>query len=265
MKINFQSIVDSFQNNKGTALACIASGCVVVTAILSARAAVRIQKVMDANPNMDNKQKAKTFVKEGWPAAVATGLTIAGIMGSDRAHVGKEIAIAGVATMWREKFLSLDKKAAEKIEEKEMDLIHRELKMEDRKRAQDLTNEVVYRKAAPGSLLLVYEPYTDQYFYTSRERIAWTMLAANRELMDKYDVRLNFIIKKLGGTAYPEGDRIGWSMENSIQDYSWSYIGGPWIELIPDITKTKDGKEALCLFYQVDPETMEYEDKVYSN
>ena len=93
------------------------------------------------------------------------------------------------------------------------------------------------------------------------------MLKANEKLQKEYDVRLNYIIKMIGGKVYPEGDLIGWNWENEVQDYAWSYYGGPWIELVPDMIRGRDGKdgeEAICLFYQVEPSTQEPEDMIYS-
>lgn len=248
---------------------CSAGACagVFATAYFSGKAAVRVHTTVD--PDLDKKEKVKEYVKAYWKTGLAAGVTCGLIISSDRIHIGKEAAIAGVAAIWKQKAVDIDKKLINEVGEERAHEIHNEIiqeKIKDDKKnhPEKFPEEEIIDNLPDGSMtakLLVYEPYTDQYFYTTRETIAWVMLEANRRLMQNFDVRLNYIIKMLGGIPKPEGDLIGWNWENEVQEYSWSYFGGPWIELVPDVRKDKKG--ALCLFYQVDPETQEPDDMIY--
>ena len=259
---------DIWDEHGGTICAGFAIVGVFVTAYFSGKAAVRVHTTVD--PDLDKKEKIKEYVKAYWKTGLAAGVTCGLIISSDRIHIGKEAAIAGVAAIWKRKAVDIDKKLISEVGEERAHQIHNEIiqeKIEDDKKnhPEKFPAEEITDNLPDGSMtakILVYEPYTDQYFYTSRETIAWVMLEANRRLMQNFDVRLNYIIKMLGGIPKPEGDLIGWNWENEVQDYSWSYFGGPWIELVPDVRKDKKG--ALCLFYQVDPETQEPDDMIYS-
>lgn len=257
--MNINKVLDILKDKSGTICAAGAVVGVFVTAYLSGKAAVRVEHTID--PDMDTQTKVKEYGKAYWKTAVSAGVTTALIVGSDRIHVSKEIAAAGVAAMWKDKFVTLDKKVTEKIGAEKTAEIHKEIvadKMKEKEIPENLT-----KPNLPGEPIYVYEPYTEQYFYTTRERIAWAMLKANEKLQKTYDCRLNYIIKLLGGDPDPIGDKIGWNMENDVQDYAWSYYGGPWIELTTDVIK-KGEREALALFYMVDPETQEPEDMIYS-
>lgn len=263
--MNFDKVINWIKDHKATICSALACGGVFATAYFSGKAAVRVEHTID--PDMDKKEKAKEYVKAYWKTGVAAGATCALIISSDRIHVGTEAAIAGVAAMWKQKAVDIDKKLVEEVGEERAhqihnDIIHEKIESDRKNHPEKFPEEKIPDDGSMTSKLLVYEPYTDQYFYTTRETMAWAMLEANRRLMNQYDVRLNYIIKLLGGVPKPEGNKIGWNWENETQDYAWSYYGGPWIDFWPDVRKDKKG--ALCLFYQVEPETQEPEDMIYS-
>ena len=258
MRLNLDSLLNSFKDHSGTICAVAAVAGVFVTAYFSGKAAVEAKEKI--KPEMETKEKVKTYAKVYAKTAVAAGVTCGLIIGSDRIHVGKELALAGVATMWKDKYVSLDKKMVEEVGEEKAKEIHKEI-------VKDEIKQNPYTGRAPiGREILVYEPYTKQYIITTTEKIAWALLSANRELQTKFDVRLNYIIKMIGGDPCPYGNKIGWNMENECQDYCWSYYGGPWISLWPGIeTEQKvNGKGAMVLIYEVEPETQEPEDMIYS-
>ena len=160
--------------------------------------------------------------------------------------------------LWKGNLNDLEKKVVEKDGGEKLKEMKDEIvkeKVKDKPIPEEPTN-------AHGQIL-VYEPYTDQYIWTSREKIAWAMLQANEKLAKDYDVRLNLIIKMLGGQPTREGGLIGWNWENECQNYTWSYYGGPWISINPSMTKM-GGHDALMLFYEVDPDTQEPEQMIYS-
>ena len=212
--MNMDGILNWLKDHKATICSGLACGGVFATAYFSGKAAVQVEHTV--NPDMDKKEKAKEYVKAYWKTGVAAGITCGLIISSDRIHVGTEAAIAGVAAMWKQKAVDIDNKLIEEVGEERAKQIHNDIIQEKIK--DDLKNhpekfpeEKDLPDGSMNSKLLVYEPYTDQYFYTTRETIAWVMLEANKRLMNQFDVRLNYIIKMLGGVPKPEGDKIGWN------------------------------------------------------
>ena len=258
MAINTSEIIEQIKDHSGTICSGIAVAGVFVTAYFSGKSAVKIDREID--PDLDKKEKAKLYLKAYWKTALSAAVTTGCIIGSDRIHVGKEVALAGAVSMWKKYGEDIDKKLIETVGPEKATEIHNEIAKE---RIEEKANELSTPVEKDGKLL-IYEPYTDQYFYASRETIAWAMLEANRKLMQQYDVRLNYIIGLLGGKTTPEGNKIGWNWENEVQDEAWSYYDGPWIELMPNVVKTKGGKEAFCLMYMVGPETQNKEDMLWS-
>ena len=253
--MNMGRLLDAFKEHSGTICAVAAVAGVFVTAYFSSKAALEAKERV--KPEMETKEKAKEYAKVYAKTAVSAAATSALIIGSDRIHVGKELAIAGVAAMWKEQYVSLDKKVINEVGVEKAAEIHENI-IKDKIKEHKPQN-----MAVPGDKILVFEPYTEQYIVTTRERIAWAMLRANERLQKDFEVKLNFIIGMLGGKKTIEGDRIGWNMELEAQDYAWGYYGGPWIEMFTDVQE-HGGKEALCLFYQVDPEELIPENMIYS-
>lgn len=260
----FEEAIQKVKDNSATICSGIAVAGVFVTAYFSGKAAVRVDHTID--PDMDRKEKWKEYFRAYWKTGLSAGLTSAAIIGSDRIHVANEMALAGVAAIWKQKAVDIDNKlkaevGADRAKEIHKEIVEDHLKESGKKLVDD--HEEAQETYEKNGKIYVYEPYTDQCFWTTRETIAWVMLEANKRLMNSYDVRLNYIIKLLGGKATPEGEKIGWNWENEVQDYAWSYYGGPWIDITPDVKTMKNGKQALCLFYMVDPETQEPEDMIY--
>lgn len=254
--MNFNRLLDEFKDKSGTICAIAAVAGVFVTAYFSGKAAVEAKEKV--KPEMETKEKAKAYAKVYAKTAVSAALTSGLILGSDRIHVGKEAALLGVAAMWKDKLIGVDNKVMEKFGPEEATRIHKEV-IEDEIKKHPYTGrqpDVTKRE------ILVYEPYTDQYIVTTTEMIAFAMLKANEKFQKEYDVRINYIIKLLGGEAKPEGNEIGWNMENDAQTSQWCHGGGPWISFWPDIRRADNG--ALAIFYEVQPETQRPEDMIYS-
>lgn len=261
IKENMHDLLESAQEHSATLCAIGAVAGVFVTAWLSGRAAVKASRTID--PDMTRKDKIVLYCKTYAATAVSAGITTGLIIGSDRIHVGKEAVLAASAAIWKEKATDLDNKIKEELGEEKANELKKKIVEDKIKDAED-KGELAKPTETELGKIYCYEPYTDQYFYTTRETIAWAMLSANRRLCTEFDCRLNYIIKMLGGKEKPEGDKLGWNWENEVQDYCWSYYGGPWIDFYPGVQKNApNGKTALVLFYQVDPETQEPEDMIY--
>lgn len=248
-------LFNGVKNNSAIVFSALAIAGLIGTTFMAVKGALAADKLIDAD--LDKEEKIKVYAKTYGPAAICGLGTAACILGANHIHLRKEAAIAGVAALWKSDLVKLDEKITEKLGLEEVGEIHREIVKDKIKENPPIPMPV------PDGQILVYEPYTDQYINTSRESIAHAMYKANEKLTKEFDVRLNYIIKLLGGVPTPEGDLIGWNWENESQDYAWSYYGGPWIAPFTSITTNKDGHDALALFYEVEPDSQEPEQMIY--
>ena len=238
------------KDKKATILALLSIAGVPLSSWLSARAAL---KAKDTPVPEDMKGKVKRFAYIYGPAVAANLATCGCIIASDRYHAKTELALGSVAASAAaisDDYIRFERKTREEMGDEKVAEIHKAVNEEKKDLLVD-------------NSILVYEPYTDEYIWTTRETIAWAMLQANRQLATTYDVRLNYIIKMLGGKGKnPRGDELGWNWENEIQDYNWSYYSGPWIDL--ELELHNDGpRKCLWMFYRVEPETQRPEDMIY--
>lgn len=271
----FKSAIRSVKDHSGTICAVTAMAGVVATAILSGKAAVRVDHEIDCD--MTKKERAKVYARCYWKTAAVGAATCGLIFGSDRIHVRKEVGLAGLAALWKGKYVDLDKATLETVGEEKYKEIQKtviENKIKENPNIPDKPSN------ATDDTILVYEPYTDQYIWTTREQIWYALYEANLRLQKDGDVKLSVIIDYLGGEWDPMGDMIGWNYDNEVQAEAWSYYDGG-IELLSDVYRRVEDKgepiptsyvkkgdqvspgDAVCLFYTVDPETQTPEDMIY--
>lgn len=248
MKLKIDNLLNLLKDKSGSICAAVACVGVGTTAYLSSKAGVQAYVTIDSD--LDTKEKIKQYAKCYWKVGLSAALTVGAIIGSDRIHVGKEVALAGVAAVYKDKFIRTDRKLTEEVGEERAAEIRKEIASE-KMAEQSIPEEDDEERN--GNLIRIYEPYSDQYIYTTQEKIDKTMLLTNKELVMDGKVRLNFIIKHLGGKPTPKVHRFGWSWDNEIQDYNWGFFGGAWIEPMDGVTK--DGVRAL--FYNVEPEDID--------
>lgn len=256
MNVNniFRGAIDGLKEHSGTILSGIAVVGVFVSTYFSGKAAVMVDHELD--PDMDFKEKAKLYGKAYWKTGVAVIATSACIIGSDRRHVGKEAAAAGAIALWKKRSMDQNRILVDEVGPERLHEINEERKEKEER-------EDIKRSASMSSKLLVYCPYSEQYFYTTRETIAWVMLEVNRMLVNGRDVKLNTLNKMLGGEPKEEVKNLGWFIEDEDQYDEWcDFFGGPWIEIEPDVIE-HGKREALCLFYTVEPRKDSFCNKLY--
>lgn len=241
------------------ATACSLAGCfgVAVTGFLAFRAGKR-SAIMPVPENETTKDKAIRLAKTYGPAVAAGTVTCASILAGDRMHVKKEMALGAAAVMWKEGYMNLHEAAKEVVGEEKMEEVDNRVK--ERMNVANTSDGNDCRELS--NCIRVYEPYTDQYIYTTRETLAWTMLKANEQLQKEYLCTLDYVITKLGGTPTKDSDGLQWDMDSEILDQNWSYFNGPWIDI--QIVPVKHGPEmVLELYYTVEPIRPSWEDKLY--
>lgn len=275
-KIKVNNLLRSLGNKSGTICAIVGVIGVGTTAYFSAKGAVKADHLID--PDLDKKEKAKVYLKTMWPAGVAGLATVGAIVGSDRIHVKKEVALAGVAAIWKRRFTETEGKVRDIYGDEALNEIHKEI-------ANDHMKENPYKGEAPDvskGEKIYYEPYTDQYLKCTEDQLKEAYYEGNKRFTRDGELSLNFIIGYLGGDTNKVDDKYGWYYESEIQEYCWSHYGGPWIEPIKSVYMYKECKnthtplryrpnnespesgDIRCLFYDVDPIMPTSEDMLYS-
>lgn len=276
MRFNVRSVINSAKDHSGTLCAVGAIVGLAVTAYLSSKAAVKTYT--DLDPDTDKKLKVKVYTKNYMKTAVAFAVTTGLIIGSDRSHVRKEVALAGVAALWRGKYADIHKAVYDKYGEE----VSREL---DEEIAKNHMKENPYTGSAPDiskGERLVYEPYTDQYFKVTEEKLRDVFYEANKIFVRDLELSLNFIIRELGGDTTRIDDKFGWYYDSETQTEAWLFYGTTWIEPINTVYMSADSvnkksgplkylkyneqptqHDIRCLFYDVEPQMPFDEDMMY--
>ena len=229
-----------------TDLVCtVAAGIgVVATAYLSAKAGAksirdidyvwydRVQETGDES-DLDPKEKFELCWKNYIPPIVAGGITILNIAGGYNAGRAKYLtALSAVSAL-------ASRDTAVKMG------------------ATDAQKEKLY-SPLPNNEMLVYEPYTQQSFMTTKEEIIWAELNINKFLQNNTVITLNQLLMLFkNAKTYPIGEDLGWDTDNE----QWTYGGGngysfsaglPWIDFV--FAKTNvNGRDLLTLGYGIEP------------
>lgn len=251
----------------GTILAVVASVGVVATAIETGRASTKAQKIIEKNAiaiDCENYGKScyttKQKVLDCWkvyvPAAILGGGTIACILGSNALNK-KQIASLTAAYMALGKtYQEYRRQVAECIGAEE----EKKLRMEVAEKAK---GEDVQRDKDGDVIRLFYEPASKRYFHATMSRVIEASYYFNRELATNGCISVNEWCNYLCAdelTVTPEGDQMGWCLDQLI--YDWDAY---WMDFEYDKQITDDGLECYYLAPALDPvkNYLNYEEDTY--
>ena len=251
----------------GTILAVAASVGVVATAIETGRASTKAQKIIEKNAiaiDSENYGKScyttKQKVLDCWkvyvPAAILGGGTIACILGSNALNK-KQLASMTAAYMALGKtYQEYRRQVAERIGAEE----EKKLRMEVAEKAK---SEDVQRDKDGDVIRLFYEPASKRYFHATMSRVIEASYYFNRELATNGCISVNEWCNYLCAdelTVTPEGDQMGWCLDQLI--YDWDAY---WMDFEYDKQITDDGLECYYLAPALDPvkNYLNYEEDTY--
>lgn len=229
-----KKIFSYVRKHGATLLSIAAAAGVVVTAVETAKATTKAQKLIDMN--QAEPMTKPEIVRDCWkyyiPAAVVGAGTIACIFGSNGLNKKsqKELMAAYIAV--QQTYSAYRKKVAERVGEEEEHDICKEVNEE----AKDTNGDAIR---------LFYEPNSKRYFHATLAQVIEAAYRFNRALaLDGY-VSVNEWCDYLGAdelTITPEGDLTGWCIDQLIED--WDYY---WMDFEYDKQTTDDGLE--CYYY----------------
>jgi hypothetical protein len=208
-----ERLAQSVKNNSPVILTGIAVGGVIATAVLAARAAVKVEKDTEGL-ELTVKEKIQGNWKTYSPAVVSGAATIACVIGANRAGARQHAALFGAYTLVDTAFREYKDKVIQEFGVTKERKVHDKL-MVDKMESQPVINTEVI--ITGGGDQLCYESLTGRYFKSDIESIRRAENEINRRIVrDMYASQNEFY--SLLGLAQPTiGDELGWNIENFIQ------------------------------------------------
>jgi len=222
----------------------------------------------------DKPQNEITW-KDFIPLYIACGATIGCSIASHKVS-GKQIAaMAGLAASTQQLYRRYEHKLKEYFPEEKLKEVKREV-MKDRAK---ITKKNLSKDAKLRDLIktkrttdeeFFYEPISDQFFYSTREKIVKSQNIINNTFInnpteyiditleddygEEYDycvsgVHINEWLKLLGieNMGYYDDDNFGWYYGDGdwYWDYNWGFFGGPWISV--DFVEITEGDDKYTM------------------
>lgn len=175
-----------------TICGCLASIGVIVTAVLSAKGALKVEAILH-DEELSAKDKIKAAIPDFIPAGVSGVATLGFIFAAN--VLGEKQRAALVAG-----FLPMYKAYQERLTVKE--------------------NPDSNLKG----LLTFYDPFAKRYFERTMEEVLEAEYHLNRNFILRGDVSLNELYKFLGLDEIPDGDEYGWSQICGFDIYGYQWI-----------------------------------------
>ena len=236
-----------------TMLSIAASVGVVVTAVETAKATTKAQKLIDMNAA--EPMTKKEVVKDCWkfyiPAAVVGAGTIACILGSNGLNKKTQAELMAAYVAVQQTYAAYRKKVAEQYGEEAEHEIHRQV--EQGPRAED-----------GDAIRLFYELYTNRYFNATLAQVYEAAYMLNKKLAIEGGVSLEAWCEMLGLEYIPDDKSRGWCIDQMVDE--WEYY---WLDVECMEQKMDDGLDAYYVSPWADPvanwehysEQMEYIDQ----
>lgn len=258
MKIDFKLIKPVLEKHGPTILTGLASIGVLFTGYLVHRADLKnLGDITEAvlftdDSDIPVKETVKRVTKKNWklyiPPAVSALCTIGCIVGADRWHVSKEGMLAAAALMYKTSGEELETKLREEFGDEKVS----EIKQKIAEEKAD-ANRPPWQEKQPDKMM-IWEPYTKQWFYASQKDILWDELMANKMLAQKFTVTLADICRLYGLKPTKESKTLGWSYDDETFCELASYYGaGAWIDMCPQTCTRPDGTEYFQMEYGIHP------------
>ena len=242
----------------------------VATAISVARKAPEAKEALDKakeekGEELTVTEKVKTAAPIMAESIVIGSATALSIVASHKAHVHKEAIGASLLGAAYTNYNKLQKKAEEKFGKDKVDAIKKEIikeKAAAKKPKKDKEKAAYEIMSRSGERFTVYEPFSDQYILTSKEKLLVGDMTVYKNLMRKNHCSLTDYVVAIGGVRNDESDSMGWDCSNRYQAEMWNFTGGPWVEPYLAV-ETIEGKDRLIIYYMTEPMDQRIEDMVF--
>lgn len=245
LKMIIAKIGNAVIKNSHHILFAVSLGCVATIPVVTAKDTVKALNRIDGE-----ERSKKETIKRIWTCYIPTaGITVASILAVTGTHISNQkryASLAGAYIASKEFYDRYQSKVKEAIgEDKEKD-IRQAIKDDLKENYLDVNSKKKFR---------VYEPYTNQTFWTTSEQLLWAEINLNKTLQTAGWVPLNMFFEMIPGAKCKKaGDKIGWQVGEDQWDWNWSYYPGvPWISVETRPYKDDNGDPMLVLVFGMNP------------
>lgn len=223
----------SLKSHSPEILSGVAVGGVIATAILAARAAVKVHKATEGLEQTPI-EIAQNNWKEYVPAGLAGAATIACIIGANQIGLRRNAALLGAYSLVDTAFREYKDEVLEQL---------------GASKEQKVTDEVMRRRMdenpvgdtqviiTGGGDALCYDSITGRYFRSDVEKIRRAENEINHRILNDMYAAHNEFYALVGLDGVTIGDELGWNIENRI-------------ELIFSSHLASDGSPCLAIGYK---------------
>lgn len=232
--MNLNAIKKILIDNAPAIFTGLALAGTIETVVLTVRAVPRIEdRMWELEQEKAGTPERKEIIQECWtevvPPCAALFFTMFCIVAANQAHVRKEAGIAALYSFYEGKYKDYKLKTRE-LHGREVDEeIEREIIRDKLKR------EELYPRRSEE--YLVYDPITDQYFYSTFKEKEHAQEQLNRILGMESAVAYNYFLSLFRNAdhKFPIGNIFGWFMDDTFTEYYYwnqSFYGRPYAEVI---------------------------------
>ena len=241
-------IFSILKKHTSTVLCITAAGGIIITAVLSAKAAPKAAELLktkeaDENRELTLREKIKTAAPAYIPTVISCALTIACVFCANIMNKKQQASIASAYALLSSNFSNYKNKLQELYGEDAHDKIMEALN------AEEARSIPIYAPSVCGECSLglehtderkrlFYDIYSERYFESTISQVLQAQYHINRNFVLGGDVVLNDFYLFLGIDKVDGGDDIGWSC-----------LGGyEWIDFNNTISTLEDGTK----YYRID-------------
>ena len=233
-------------------------GLAVAVPIVAAKNGVdAANHIFDEEFEQKRRLNIKEKVRLVWTDYIPTvGLTAAELLtiyGMRAVDQKRYMTAVGMYAASKEAYGRYMNKVKEAVgEEKEKD-IRESLKEDNKKNFMAVNADKKFR---------VYEPFSNQTFWTTNEQLLWAELTINKLVQQTGWASLNQFLELIPGTkCRKDCDKIGWAIGNDTWDWNWSfYPGVPWIDIQPRMAENDEGQPMCVLAFGMPPAEPDFDD-----
>lgn len=204
-------------DNSPAILTALSAAGVVSTAVLSARAAVHSNNLLyvhEDNPDFTVKEKIQHTWKYWVPPVLAAGLTITGIVCSNRISSKRAAAMASAYTVVETAFGHYKEEVLEVLGETKEQKVRDNVAQKRVQRDAPTDSQITIIGAGK---VLCYETYSGRYFESNMEKIRAAENEMGYSLIHEGYADLNEWFHLIGLETTPMGDQLGWNVDRKFE------------------------------------------------
>lgn len=208
---------------------------------------------LERKERLSTKDKVKLVWKDYIPTVGLTAANLLTIYGMHTVDTRRYLAVVGMYAASKEAYDRYQGKIKEVIGVEQEKDIREKLKEENRKNFMGVNAEKKFR---------VYEPFSNQTFWTTNEQLLWAELNINKLVQQTGWASLNQFLEMIPGTkCRKDADKIGWAIGTDTWDWNWSfYPGVPWIDVKPRMAEDDNGNTICVLAFGMPPAEPDFDD-----